>query len=555
MLQIPESILDYLSSFSFRGESGLRPAGSSIEYTDEMIEEYKKCANDPIYFIEKYVKVVHIDKGVVPMKLYPYQKKMIEAYHQNKRCITMLFRQAGKTTTTAAFITWYIIFNDDKIVAVMANKAATAREIVGKIRLAYTNLPKWLQQGVKVWNKGSIELENGSRVISGATSASAIRGFSISLLYLDELAHLNNKLAEEFFTSVFPTISSGKESKILISSTPNGYNMFHKLWVDAEKTSKGEKGGNGFFHQRFDWWEHPERDQAWADEQRAILGELKYNQEVLMTFLGSSKTLLNNDTLARLAFDNPIKEYDGQEAGLKIYKWPEKNRSYVITVDVSRGRHMDYSAFTIFDISDYPHTIAATYRNNEISPLLYAALINNVGRKYNMAYALIEINDIGGQVADTLWNEYEYEQMFWTKSGEVLGKTGVDPYPGIRTTKKTKRIGCANLKDLIDNNQLIINDFYQIQELSTFVQKDNGSYEADDGFNDDTVATLLLHAWLCSQPWFSELTDHNLRIKLHSQHEKEMEEMLLMPYIIDGTEEYVTEVSPAGYQVNTNWDF
>lgn len=537
MIQIPESIQDLISLFSFRGNSSLRQAGAVIEYTPDMISEYIKCSQDPIYFIENYVKVTHVDRGEVLMKLYDYQKEMIKAYHRERRCLSMLFRQAGKTATTAAFITWYIIFNDTKTVLVLANKAVLSREILHRVKFAYESLPKWMQQGVVSWNKGSIELENGSRVIAQATSPSAGRGFSVSLLYCDEFGHLENNIAEEFFTSVYPTISSGKETKILISSTPNGFNLFKKFWDDSLKPK--DRGWNGFFSQRFDWWEHPDRDQTWADEQLAALGEVKYNQEVLMTFNGSSLTLLSGSTLSRLTHDIPIKEYIDQYKGLSVYKLPEKDRIYSISVDVSRGRHLDNSAFIVFDITSYPHTIAATYKNNEIPPLLYASLIEKIGNSYNTAHLLIEINDIGAQVADTLWNDLEYPEMFWTKSGDQVGKTGADPYPGVRTTKKTKRIGCANLADMINNNQMIVNDYNFIHELSTFVQSKTGSYEADENFHDDLVMCGVLHSWLVTQPHFTDLTDSNARDAMHLNHMQELEDQICMQgFVSDGNEAY-----------------
>ena len=515
-----ESISEYLKTLAFRSNTNLRPAGSIIEYTEEMINELVKCANDPIYFIEKYVKVIHVDRGLVPFILYPYQREMILAYKDNRKVLTMLFRQAGKTTTTAAFICWYILFNDEKTVAVLANKAATAREILQRTETAYEHLPKWMQSGIVTWNKGSLELENGSRVIASATSSSGIRGFSISLLYLDEFSHLEPNIAEEFFTAVFPTLSSGKETKILISSTPNGYNLFWKFWVDAEK------GLNGFVHQRFDWWEHPERDQKWADEQRAVLGELKYNQEVLMHFLGSSKTLLTGDTLSRFAHSTPIKEYSDQYKGLKVYKEPIKNHNYVMTVDTSRGRHLDASAFIMFDVTEYPFTIAATYSNNETAPMMYGAILHKIAKEYNEAYILVEINDVGAQVAENLFYEFEYENLYWTKSGDQLGKRGADPYPGIRTTKKTKRIGCANIKDIIEKNQLLVNDMQLISEFSTFIQSDSGSYGADEGAHDDLVMCTVLFGWLVTQPWFVEQSDKSVRSSMYDKTISEMEEQL-----------------------------
>jgi hypothetical protein len=532
MIRIPDRIQELLELFSFRGNINIRPEGSVVEYTKEMWEELQRCKNDPVYFIRHYVKVVHPDKGIVLMDLYDYQERMVRAYHENKRVIFLTARQQGKTTVSAAYFVWYILFNDNKSVAIFANKQPTADEIMARVRLAYENLPMWMQQGVKTWNKRTVELENGSKVYGRATSGSGNRGGSVNILYLDEFAFVQNALAEEFFTSVYPTITAGKDSKVFMTSTPNGYNHFYKFWAEAGK--KQGEGWNGFKQLRIHWYETPGRDQAWYDAQKAILGELKAAQELDAEFLGSSMTLLSGATLARLVAGIPITEPNGQYKGLKVYKNVEKGRAYVMTIDTSRGRHLDASAFVVFDITQYPHTIAAVYKNNEVSPLMFASIIDSIAKMYNQAYLLVEINDIGAQVADTLYMDLEYEgEMFWTKS-DILGKSGADPYPGIRTTKKTKRIGCANLKDMIDNNQLLVNDYDFIFELSTFIQSKTGSYEADEGFHDDVVMCGVLHAWLCSQAWFGDLTDTNLRKTLHEQHIKEMEDNLLMPTFDDG---------------------
>lgn len=435
------------------------------------------------------------------------------------------------TTVSAAYFVWYVLFNDLKSVAIMANKQATAFEIMDRFRLAYENLPKWMQQGVKVWNRGSVELENGSKVFGAATSASGTRGKTVTLLYLDEFAFVENNLADAFFTAVYPTITAGTGSKVFMTSTPNGFNHFHKFWNEAEK------GINGFVPLRVHWYETPGRDQKWYEEQSSVLGPLKAAQEIDAEFMGSSMQLLTASTLARLSFDQPLKEYDGEFKGLKIYKQPEKNRTYVMTVDVSRGRHLDASAFTVFDVTEYPHTIAATYTNKEIAPLMYAGILWKIHKNYNDAYLLVEINDVGAQIADELYYTYEVEEMFWTKSGDKLGKKGADPYPGIRTTKKTKRIGCANLKDIIEKQQLIVNDQKMISELSTFIQSKSGSYEADEGFNDDAVTTLWLFAWVCTQPWFIDLTNRNMRNQMYLDKIREIDESLTpFGFISDGTE-------------------
>ena len=523
-----EDLQNVLAGLSFRNNHNLRPEGAQIEYTKPMIKEWVRCRDDPIHFLQNYVQVVHPDRGVVKMVPYPFQERMINAFHMNRRAIVLCPRQYGKTICAAVYLLHYLIFNSDKTIAILANKQATADEIMHRVRMAYELLPKWLQSGVTNWNKRSIEVENGSRIFCAATSGTGIRGKTINLLLLDEIAFVENNMAEDFFTSVYPTISASKESKILMTSTPHGYNIFHKFWNDAEK------GINGFVPVKVEWTEMPGRDQKWYDDQKSVLGELKAAQELDCAFLGSSMTLLSGATLASLSSDIPLKEYNDKYKGLKVYAWPEEKHAYSMTVDVSRGRHLDSSAFMIFDISAYPHRIVATYNNNDIPPMHYALLCYELCKRYNNAYCLVEINDVGAQVADLMYHTYEYEEMFWSKSGDVLGKKGADDYPGLRTTKKTKRIGCANLKDIIEKQQLIINDYQTIQELSVFVQSATGSYEADEGFHDDMCMCLVMHAWLVSQPWFNMLTDKDMRLKMYSQHELLIEDELLDFFHSDG---------------------
>ena len=520
MSDIPLNIQEIIDSLMFKSNPNLRPAGAEIAYTQEMIDEIKKCRKNPVYFIENYVKVVHPDRGLVLMKLHPYQKRLIKAYHENRKIIGLTARQMGKTTTAAAYFVWYARFNADKTVAILANKQASADETMRRIRTGYENLPKWLQHGVKKFNIREIELENKTRIFSAATSSSGIRGKSINVLYIDELAFIPNNQAEEFFTSVYPTITASTESKIIMTSTPNGFNHFYKFWNDAQRNL------NGFVAVRCFWNEMPGRDQKWYEAEKLVLGEMKAAQELDAEFLGSSRQLLSSGVMKCMSPVTPIKIYEGEYRGMNIYSQPSKDRTYVMTVDVSRGRHLDSSAFTVFDVTEYPYRIAATYNNAEIAPLMYAAVLWKIHRNYNEAYLLIEINDIGAQVADELHFTYELENMFWSKSGDILGTKGTDPYPGIRTTKKTKRIGCANLKDIIEKQQLIIDDELCIKELSTFIQNDAGTWEADEGFHDDQVATLWLFAWLVVQPWFVSLTDKSMRDQMYLSKIKEVEEAL-----------------------------
>jgi hypothetical protein len=517
---------------NYLGNPHLKKINMPLQLTEDEVREYVKCAEDPIYFIERYVKIITLDKGFINISLYPFQKQAIEDINQNRRVILKAGRQLGKTTMIVGYILWYILFNQDKFVAILANKAPTAREILSRIKIAYEALPLWIQQGVKTWNKGDIELENNCRVMATSTASSAIRGFSISLLYLDEFAFVPSNIAEEFFTSVYPTISSGTSSKILISSTPNGMNHFYKMWTEAVENQ------NGFLHIEANWRQVPGRDQKWADEQRAVLGEQKYFQEVECEFMGSSGTLISASGLKSLAFVTPLNK---TESGISIYHQPIPGKSYMLVADTSRGKGLDYSAFVVLDISEIPYKVVATYKNNDISPLVYPSMIKKIGEYYNSAYALVEINDNGQQVVDSLFDDYEYENIL--SSVEMKSKMaltwgyGNKSNRGIRTTKSVKRLGCSVLKNLIESQQMIIQDFEIISELSTFVT--NGtSFEAASGSHDDLVMCLVLFSWCTSQNFFSELSDTNVKKKLHEQQMQQIEdEMLPLPIASIGGDE------------------
>jgi hypothetical protein len=489
-----------------------------MQLTEEEVREFVKCADDPSYFIENYVKIVTLDRGFVQISLYPFQKQAVTDINENRRVIIKAGRQVGKTTMVVGYMLWYILFNQDKTVAILANKASTSREILSRIKLAYEALPMWIQQGVKVWNKGDIELENGCRVLANSTASSAIRGFSISLLYLDEFAFVPSNIAEEFFTSVYPTISSGTTSKILISSTPNGMNHFYKMWTEAVENQ------NGFKFIEANWRQVPGRDQKWADEQRRVLGEEKFLQEMECEFMGSAGTLLSAAALKSLAFVKPIHL---SENGIKIYEAPIKERNYSIVVDTSRGKGLDYSAFSVIDVTEMPYKQVCTYKDNNISPLIYPSIIKRMADYYNQAYVLIEINDNGQQVVDSLFEDYEYENILSTV--EVKGKIsltwgyGNKSNRGIRTTKSVKRLGCSLVKNLIENQKLIIQDFETISELSTFVAK-GGSFEAEEGSHDDLVMTLVLFSWMTGQSFFADLTNTNIKQKLYEEQMRQIEE-------------------------------
>ena len=519
-------------SDAYLSNPNLKKVGVNIEFTQEQIQEYVKCANDPIYFVNNYVKIVHVDKGLIPLDLYEYQERMINTFNDNRFVITKMPRQSGKSTAVVAFILHYLLFNSDKNIAVLANKAELARELLDRVKKAYENLPLWLQQGVVVWNKGSIEVENGSKILATSTTGSAARGQSFSMVFLDEFAFVQHGIADEFFKSVYPTISSGQETKMIIVSTPKGMNHFYKMWVEAE-----EKRSN-FIPLAVNWWETPGRDEDWKLQQIANTSEESFDQEFACNFLGTSNTLVNANTLRNLAFVRPI----FQKQGFDQYEEIKPGHEYVITVDTSRGVEGDYSAFVVIDVSEVPYKVVAKYRDNKISPMMYPELIYNVANNFNKAFVLVEINDIGEQVASILYRDLEYENVFVTaikgRAGQrVGGGFGKNAQLGVRTTKQVKRVGCSTLKDLVEDQKIIIEDFDVIEELSNFISK-RESFEADEGHHDDLVMCLVLFGWLIRQEYFKDLTNTDIRQKFLADKEEMMEEeMLPFGFYDDGMEE------------------
>ncbi len=498
---------------SYHGNPNLKSIGHKHDFTQEQIKEYLKCQDDPIYFIENYCHIVTLDNGLQLFKLYDCQKIKVDIIVNERKVILMEGRQQGKTVTAAACILHYTIFNADKTVAIMANKTASAREVLLRYQTMYENLPIWMQQGVKTWNKGDVELENNCRVFTAATTTSGIRGKSVNWLYIDEAAIIPNNVADEFFASVYPTISAGETTKILLTSTPLGYNHFWKFWNEAEK------GTNGFVSHFIPYTDIPGRDEAWAEQQLKLLGELKFTQEVLCDFLGSSNTLINARTIAALSSKDVL--YDNPEGnGVDIYEDPQENHYYCITVDTARGIGGDYSAFVVFDITEMPYKVVAKYRNNKIAPMLYPNVIAKVGQDYNKAFVLVETNDIGGQVVEILHEEIEYDNIFSTvteKSRQYVSPGfGKSTRLGVNTSKQVKRQGCFNFKSLMEEKKLLVFDADIISEISTFVEKGN-TYQADEGYNDDCVMCMVLFGWLSTMPFFKELVDVNTREGLYKQ--------------------------------------
>jgi hypothetical protein len=529
--------MDSMSIF-YNGNANLKAVGVPVSYSESELEEYIKCKEDPVYFIQNYCKIISLDHGLVPFNLYGYQMKFIQSMQDERRVIAKMPRQMGKTQTVAAYVLWYVLFNPNKTVAILANKGAAAREIMSRFQLMYEYVPQFLQQGVNIWNKGDIALENNSKVFTGATSSSGIRGKSVNFLYVDEAAIIPNNVAEDFFTSTYPTISAGQTTKIVLTSTPLGYNHFWKFWNEALT------GVNEFKAVDVHYSEHPDRDGAWADKQKSLLGELKFNQEVLCSFLGSSATLIDADTIARMFGKPTIFSKDG----LDIYEKPAKgnkelktkDHSYIMTVDTAKGVGGDYSVFAIIDVTTVPYRLVGKYRNNKISPMLFPNIIHKVAKDYNDAYILFEINATE-QVPHIMYNELEYENiLFVSRSSKGQAITGGFNSSGIQlginTDKKTKRIGCSNIKSIIEEKKLEIYDNDVISELSTFIQVKD-SYAADEGYHDDLAMSLVIFGWLTTQSYFKDLVDVDLRKEIYQSRMDSIElEQLPTGWFTDGTE-------------------
>ena len=519
-------------TINYLGNPLLKKPNVPFDFTEEQIAEYIKCKDDPIYFIKNYMKIVHVDHGLIPFDLWDFQEDMIRTFYEDRFVICKMPRQTGKSTTIIAFLLHYVLYNQDVRVGILANKGATARELLGRLQLAYENLPLWLQQGIVEWNKGSIELENGSKMLASSTSSSAIRGGTFNIIFLDEFAFVPEHIAEEFFRSVYPTISSGKSTKVLIVSTPNGMNQFYKMWVDSvEKRSD-------YTPIDVHWSQVPGRDDEWKEQTIRNTSEDQFRVEFETEFIGSSNTLISPTKLRHMTFKPPLYEKDG----LNIWELPKEDRTYFMTCDVARGAGKDFSAFTVLDITDVPYKLVARYKDNNISTLLSPNVFYKTATDYNTAWVLVEANDIGGQVADTLYYDMEYENLISStvkgRAGQVVSAGfGKDTLFGIKTTAQVKRIGCQTLKTIIEENQLLILDFDTVAELTSFSVRGK-SYAATEGNHDDLVMTLVLFAWMTTQRYFKDLLDQDLRLKLFEERMKQLEdEILPLGFVSDGTEE------------------
>ena len=508
-----------MSQEVYLGNPNLKKANTPIEFSEDNIREFLRCKEDPVYFTRNYIKIVSLDEGLVPFNMYDFQEKLIRRFHENRFNICKMPRQTGKSTTCISYLLHYAVFNDNVNIAVLANKASTARDLLGRLQLAYENLPRWMQQGIISWNKGSLELENGSKISANSTSSSAVRGGSYNVIFLDEFAFIPNHIADDFFASVYPTITSGQSTKVIIVSTPRGMNHFYRMWHDSER------GKSEYVATDVHWSEVPGRDAVWKEQTIANTSEQQFKIEFECEFLGSVNTLINAAKLKNLVFEPP----KTRNAGLDIYEEPKPEHNYIITVDVARGLGNDYSAFIVFDTTEFPYKVVAKYRNNEIKPMLFPNIILDVAKGYNQAYLLIEVNDIGDQVASILQYELEYENVLMAsmrgRAGQIVGQgfSGKKTQLGVRMTAAVKKLGCSNLKTMMEDDKLLTCDYEIISELTTFAQRHN-SFEAEEGCNDDLAMCLVIFAWLVAQDYFKEMSDNDIRKRIYEEQKNQIEQ-------------------------------
>ena len=496
------------NDLGYLGNPRVKRDGVEQSFTKEEVKEYARCMQDPAYFIENYMRIIHLDKGLVPFSPYPYQRKMFQHFNDNRFSVVLACRQSGKSISSVGYILWYAIFHPEKTIAILANKGATAREMLSRVTLALENLPFFLQPGCRALNKGNIEFSNNSEIIAAATSGSSIRGLSINLLFLDEFAFVEQ--ANKFYTSTYPVITSGKTTKVIITSTANGIgNVFYNIWEGAVQ------GTNDFKPFRVDWWDVPGRDDKWKQQTIANTSELQFEQEFGNTFLGHSDTLIATDKLLGLKAKSPM-EYK-EDLGLRFYDKPEEGHRYIMTVDTSRGRGQDFSTFNVIDITARPFKQVCVYRNNMVSPLLFPDIIVKIANLYNEAMVLIESNDAGQVVCNAVYYEHEYENTFVESS---IKRGGI----GVTMTKRIKRIGCSNLKDLIEMSKIDIRDAHTIEELSCFSAR-GGSYSATEGNHDDLVMNLVLFSWFASSDAFGDMVEElDFKSMLYADRSKEIED-------------------------------
>lgn len=461
-------------------DSTIKSPNHEHNYTYEQIEEIHNCLTNIRHFF-KYVKVIHPDMGKVIYDPYPYQDRMIDNFDNNRFNICLLARQSGKTLTVSVYVLHYALFNEHKTIGIVSNKEDSAKKILLRIKEMYEDLPDWLKPGVKEYNKKSVMFDNGTRIIISATSGDSFRGETINLLVMDEFAIVPNNIAEDFWASNYPTLSASTTSRVIIMSTPKGYNLFHHIYSNAEKQN------NNFKSIKVTWKDVPNRDEKWAEQERKNLGESKFKQEYECEFLGSTNTVIDINTLEKLISINIDPIHIDLNGRFEIYEKPDNTYKYIMGVDTAKGTGEHNSTIQVLKILDNKEIKlkqVAIFCDNHTDVYEFSAIVNRISYYYNNAYIMVENNAEGLSIVNELWWNYENENLI--NSGSK--KTDL----GIRANKSTKVKSVTLMKKLIENNQLELLDRKTILELCNFVDE-NGRFHGD-GHTDDLISALY---WAC----------------------------------------------------------
>ena len=474
------------SNDRYLGNPNLPTSQAEFEYTPQMIKEMDKCKNNILHFAENHFFIINLDVGRIKIKLHPYQKRILRSLRDNRFVCLLSSRQAGKTTVMTIYCLWLACFQNDQRILLVANKEETAKEIFSRVRLAYENLPNFLKPGVTEYGKTAMGLANGSRISISTTSSDAGRGSSVNVLVIDELAHIDNSMVETFWSAVYPIISSSKRSKIFVASTPNGTgNLFYQLYTD------GMEGTNNWKTERVDWWEVPGRDDKWKDSTIRSLGSRElFDQEFGNEFLQEGESVLNGDDFEKYksGCSDPLFVFD--DGKYKIWEQPHKNGVYVAGVDVAEGVGQASSVIQIFDLADLSSIRqVAVYRDNTITPYNFTIKLLEILNQWGNPPLLIERNNCGAQIADSLFENYNYDPMISYSHGKTFEK------PGIFTNTNTKYHAVINMRYWINElRSIVFRDVVTLNELKIFTRYPNGTWAARKGSNnfDDCVMSMAM---------------------------------------------------------------
>jgi Terminase large subunit, T4likevirus-type, N-terminal/Terminase RNaseH-like domain len=477
----------------------VRSKGLAVSLTNHQVQEYVKCCDPDTgyeYFMRNYFYIQHPTRGQLLYDPYDFQLKLIDNYHNHRFSVSMMPRQTGKTTSAAGYLLWYAMFHPDKTILIAAHQYSGAQEIMDRIRYAYEMCPLWLKAGVETYNKGNIDFENKSRIVARATTEKTGRGMSLSLLYLDEFAFVRPSIAKEFWTAISPTLSTG--GKCIITSTPNSdEDQFANIWKQANKKvdafgNTTDVGVNGFSPFRAEWWEHPDRDEKWKEEEIGKIGEERFRREHGLEFIIDEETLIDSIVLSNLESVEPVYK-TGQ---VRWFKKPTRDHIYVVALDPSLGTGGDPAAIQVFEadtaeqVAEWRHNRTAIPEQIKLLAEICNKIADDTGKSDRLYYSL-ENNTIGEAALISL-AEFGEDSIKGSMISEPKKIGGTRRYRrGFNTTNKTKLEASSKLKNLLESKKMKIHSQMLISELKTFVAS-GGSYAAKIGETDDLVMATLL---------------------------------------------------------------